>query len=93
VVERGSRETQAFMADADIVATSIVSRTEASAACSQRLAESGVPVADVRRKHAVSKAARPHDSLGRVPPLMFLPRPSSAEQSPVERSDSEWIFY
>jgi len=29
---------------------------------------------------------RPHDSLGRVPPLMFLPRPSSAEQSPVEWS-------
>jgi putative transposase len=24
---------------------------------------------------------RPHDSLGRVPPLMFLPRPSSAGQS------------
>lgn len=32
VVERGSRETQAFMADADIVATSIVSRAEVSAA-------------------------------------------------------------
>ncbi len=26
---------------------------------------------------------RPHDSLGRVPPLMFLPRPSSAAQSPL----------
>jgi len=25
---------------------------------------------------------RPHDSLGRVPPLTFLPRPSSAGQSP-----------
>ena len=24
---------------------------------------------------------RPHDSLGRVPPLTFLPRPSSAGQS------------
>jgi putative transposase len=24
---------------------------------------------------------RPHDSLGRVPPLTFLPRPSSADQS------------
>ena len=29
---------------------------------------------------------RPHDSLGRVPPLTFLPRPSSAEKSPVELS-------
>ena len=29
---------------------------------------------------------RPHDSLGRVPPLMFLPRPSSAVQSPLEWS-------
>ena len=29
---------------------------------------------------------RPHDSLGRVPPLMFLPRPSSAEKSPIELS-------
>lgn len=27
---------------------------------------------------------RPHDSLGRVPPLTFLPRPSSAEKSPIE---------
>lgn len=26
---------------------------------------------------------RPHDSLGRVPPLTFLPRPSSAAQSPI----------
>ena len=25
---------------------------------------------------------RPHDSLGRVPPLTFLPRPTSAGQSP-----------
>ena len=29
---------------------------------------------------------RPHDSLGRVPPLIFLPRPSSAEKSPIELS-------
>src|SRR3954463_15714724 len=29
---------------------------------------------------------RPHDSLGRVPPLTFLPRPSSAGQSPIELS-------
>ena len=29
---------------------------------------------------------RPHDSLGRVPPLMFLPRPSTAEKSPIELS-------
>ncbi len=27
---------------------------------------------------------RPHDSLGPVPSLMFLPRPSSAEKSPIE---------
>ena len=26
---------------------------------------------------------RPHDSLGRVPPLTFLPRPTSADQSPI----------
>jgi putative transposase len=29
---------------------------------------------------------RPHDSLGRVPPLTFLPRPTSPGQSPVEWS-------
>jgi putative transposase len=29
---------------------------------------------------------RPHDSLGRVPPLTFLPRPSSAGESPFELS-------
>ena len=29
---------------------------------------------------------RPHDSLGRVPPLTFLPRPSSGEQSPSRLS-------
>ena len=29
---------------------------------------------------------RPHDSLGRVPPLTFLPRPSSAAQSPMKLS-------
>jgi hypothetical protein len=27
-----------------------------------------------------------HDSLGRVPPLTFLPRPSSSGQSPFELS-------
>jgi hypothetical protein len=29
---------------------------------------------------------RPHDSLGRVPPLTFLPRPSSAGKSTFELS-------
>ena len=29
---------------------------------------------------------RPHDSLGRVPPLTFPPRPSAAGQSPFELS-------
>ena len=29
---------------------------------------------------------RPHDSLGRVPPLTFLSTPSSAEKSPIELS-------
>ena len=29
---------------------------------------------------------RPHDSLGRVPPLTFLPRPTTAGQSPWELS-------
>jgi len=29
---------------------------------------------------------RPHDSLGRVPPLTFISRPSSAGQSPIELS-------
>ena len=29
---------------------------------------------------------RPHDSLGRVPPHTFLPRPTTAEQSPWELS-------
>jgi putative transposase len=29
----------------------------------------------------IYNSARPHDSLGRVPPLTFLPRPSSAGQS------------
>ena len=34
----------------------------------------------------VYNGERPHDSLGRVPPLTFLPRPSSAVQSPLEWS-------
>jgi len=34
----------------------------------------------------VYNGKRPHDSLGRVPPLTFLPRPSSAEKSPIEWS-------
>ena len=34
----------------------------------------------------VYNGERPHDSLGRVPPLTFLPRPSSAETSPIELS-------
>jgi putative transposase len=29
----------------------------------------------------IYNSERPHDNLGRVPPLMFLPRPSSAGQS------------
>ena len=29
---------------------------------------------------------RPHDSLGRVPPLTFLPRPDTPEESIVEVS-------
>jgi putative transposase len=31
----------------------------------------------------VYNSERPHDSLSRVPPLTFLPRPSSADQSPI----------
>lgn len=31
----------------------------------------------------IYNSERPHDSLGRVPPLTFLPRPSSAAQSPI----------
>jgi len=31
----------------------------------------------------VYNSERPHDSLGRVPPLTFLPRPSTAGQSPL----------
>jgi putative transposase len=34
----------------------------------------------------IYNSERPHDSLGRVPPLTFLPRPSSVEQSPAEWS-------
>src|SRR3954462_4101776 len=34
----------------------------------------------------IYNSERPHDSLGRVPPLTFLPRPSSAAQSPFELS-------
>ena len=34
----------------------------------------------------VYNSERPHDSLGRVPPLTFLPRPSSAGKSPWELS-------
>ncbi len=34
----------------------------------------------------VYNSERPHDSLGRVPPLTFLPRPSSSGQSPFELS-------
>jgi hypothetical protein len=35
---------------------------------------------------AIYNRERPHDSLGRVPPLTFLPRPLSAEKSPMELS-------
>ena len=34
----------------------------------------------------IYNSERPHDSLGRVPPLTFLPRPSSAGQSLFELS-------
>ena len=34
----------------------------------------------------IYKGERPHDSLGRVPPLTFPPRPSAAGQSPLELS-------
>jgi putative transposase len=34
----------------------------------------------------VYNAERPHDSLGRVPPHTFLPRPSRVSQSPFEVS-------
>jgi putative transposase len=34
----------------------------------------------------VYNGERPHDSLARLPPLTFLPRPSSAEKSPIELS-------
>jgi putative transposase len=34
----------------------------------------------------IYNSERPHDSLGRVPPLTFLPRPSSAAQSPYQLS-------
>ena len=34
----------------------------------------------------IYNSERPHDSLGRVPPLTFLPRPSSVAQSPLEWS-------
>ena len=34
----------------------------------------------------ICNGERPHDSLGRVPPLTFLPRPSAAGQSPFELS-------
>jgi putative transposase len=34
----------------------------------------------------IYNSERPHDSLGRVPPLTFLPRPSSTGQSPIELS-------
>jgi len=34
----------------------------------------------------VYNSERPHDSLGRQPPLSFLPRPTAAGQSPIELS-------
>jgi putative transposase len=34
----------------------------------------------------IYNSERPHDSLGRVPPLTFLPRPSSAGQSTYQLS-------
>ena len=34
----------------------------------------------------VYNGERPHDSLGRVPPHTFLPRPTTADQSPWELS-------
>ena len=43
-------------------------------------------VAGLGEYFAFYNGERPHDSLGRVPPLTFLPRPSSAAQSPWEWS-------
>ena len=34
----------------------------------------------------IYNSERPHDGLGRVPPLTFLPRPSSSGQSPYRLS-------
>jgi len=34
----------------------------------------------------IYNSERPHDSLGRVPPLTFLPRPTTAGESPIELS-------
>lgn len=34
----------------------------------------------------IYNSERPHDSLGRVPPLTFLPRPTTAGKSPIELS-------
>lgn len=65
VVERGSRETQAFMADAEIVATSIVSRAEVSAAFA-RAARTKLVTIDAARKAQRAFAADWPD-LARVP--------------------------
>jgi predicted nucleic acid-binding protein len=65
VVERGSREAQAFMADADIVATSIVSRAEVSAAFA-RAARMRLVTIEAARKAQRSFAADWPD-LARVP--------------------------
>ena len=65
VVERGSRETQAFIDDADIVATSIVSRAEVSAAFA-RAARTKLVTVEAARKAQRAFAADWLD-LARVP--------------------------
>ena len=59
-----------------------------SQACAPRVLRVAVePAAPHREARAEAGAAaleeRPHDSLGRVPPLTFLPRPQPVAQSPI----------
>jgi predicted nucleic acid-binding protein len=65
VVERGSRETQAFMVDADIVATSIVSRAEVSAAFARAARTKLVTIEAARKAQRAFAADWP--DLARVP--------------------------
>jgi predicted nucleic acid-binding protein len=65
IVERRSRETMAFIADADIVATSIVSRAEVSAAFARAARTKVVTVETARRAQRAFAADWP--DLARVP--------------------------